>query len=243
MAEPVSSRIPPVTSPVSQEKFWLQDPSILFCNDNFTRFYPTSSMNRIETLNALSRFFILLTLILVVFTQNTNYLYLLVGLVIVILIYYGGTESHNINTLKEPFVPTDIYNARPNSDPCRIPSFDNPFMNVTLEDWKTDPTRPPACYSLNPDINNQINDYFYQDQVVDIDDVFGRRPSQRQFYTMPSTTIPNDQTAFANWLYQTPPTCKEDQRFCLRHEDIRFSRFNPIIDRFNDQIVWQRENV
>jgi hypothetical protein len=26
---------------------------------------------------------------------------------------------------------------------------------------------------------------------------------------MPSTTIPNDQTAFAKWLYLSPPTCKE----------------------------------
>ena len=34
--------------------------------------------------------------------------------------------------------------------------------------------------------------------------------SSRQFYTNPSTTIPNDQEAFAKWLYYNPEkTCKE----------------------------------
>ena len=31
----------------------------------------------------------------------------------------------------------------------------------------------------------------------------------RQFYTMPISSVPNDQTAFANWLYGTENTCKE----------------------------------
>ena len=40
-------------------------------------------------------------------------------------------------------------------------------------------------------------------------DIFNKNITQRQFYTMPVTTIPNEQTKFANWLYATPPTCKE----------------------------------
>ncbi len=32
---------------------------------------------------------------------------------------------------------------------------------------------------------------------------------QRNFYSMPSTTVPNDQTGFANWCYKLPKTCKE----------------------------------
>ena len=30
----------------------------------------------------------------------------------------------------------------------------------------------------------------------------------RQYYTMPNTTVPNDQSAFANWLYGTENNCK-----------------------------------
>ena len=31
---------------------------------------------------------------------------------------------------------------------------------------------------------------------------------------MPSTTMPNDQTAFAKWCYNTGPTCKERTLYC-----------------------------
>ena len=64
----------------------------------------------------------------------------------------------------------------------------------------------------------------------DVNDVFGKMNSQRQFYTMPSTTIPNAQDDFAKWLYLNPKTCKEDQDFCLKYEDIRAKRpvmYNP----------------
>jgi hypothetical protein len=42
---------------------------------------------------------------------------------------------------------------------------------------------------------------------------------------MPWTTIPNKQDEFARWLYLSPKTCKEDQDYCLRYEDIRTKRF------------------
>jgi len=56
---------------------------------------------------------------------------------------------------------------------------------------------------------------------------------QRQFCTIPSTTIPNDQESFAHWLYASPETCKENQKNCLRYEDIRYSRSNPSIEKSN----------
>ena len=43
----------------------------------------------------------------------------------------------------------------------------------------------------------------------DSNDLFNRRNSQRQWYTMPNTEAMNKQTEFAKWCYMTPPTCKE----------------------------------
>ena len=43
----------------------------------------------------------------------------------------------------------------------------------------------------------------------DISDIFGKNNSQRQFFSVPGGSIPNDQGSFAKWLYSTPPTCKE----------------------------------
>lgn len=49
--------------------------------------------------------------------------------------------------------------------------------------------------------SKEIDKHFYQDLFRDTSDIYGKVHSQRQFYTMPVTTIPNDQEKFANWLY------------------------------------------
>ena len=51
--------------------------------------------------------------------------------------------------------------------------------------------------------------------------VFGKNNSQREFYTAPVTTIPNNQGDFADWCYKTGKTCKENNgKQCL--ENISF---------------------
>ena len=54
-----------------------------------------------------------------------------------------------------------------------------------------------------------IKKKFNNNLFHDIEDVYDRKNSQRQFYTMPSTTIPNNRDTFQKWLYKTPKTCKE----------------------------------
>lgn len=93
------------------------------------------------------------------------------------------------------------------------PTAANPFMNVLLDEIKYNPTRPPADSISNA--NNQIvlDDFFRVQWTSDPTDVFGRSQGQRQFYTMPSTSIPNDQGSYQNWLYLIPgKTCKEGGR-------------------------------
>jgi patatin-like phospholipase/acyl hydrolase len=48
----------------------------------------------------------------------------------------------------------------------------------------------------------------------DVGDLYGKSNSQREFYTAPSTTIPNNQTSFAKWCYSVGPTCKERSIYC-----------------------------
>ena len=50
---------------------------------------------------------------------------------------------------------------------------------------------------------------FNKNLYRDLTDVYGKNNSQRQFYTTPITTVPNDQNSFANWLYRSEKTCKE----------------------------------
>lgn len=87
------------------------------------------------------------------------------------------------------------------------PSVDNPFMNAMPFD---DRDRNPAAVQLgNPVKQMEVETAFDYGTYRDVDDVFNRNNSQRQFYTMPTTNFPGDQTAFANWCYKTPVTCKE----------------------------------
>jgi hypothetical protein len=102
-----------------------------------------------------------------------------------------------------------------------LPTSRNPFMNVLLGEMKYNPSRPEAAPINQPSVKQTIDDYFRVQWFSDPTDVFGKNQSQRQFVTQPSTTVPNDQGSFADWLYRIPgKTCKEGGRAaCLSGTD------------------------
>lgn len=108
---------------------------------------------------------------------------------------------------------------------CRKPTKENPFMNPSILDYNTED--PPAACNVDDDyINDSMNVNFNHDLFRNVDDLWERENSQRQFYTVPNSTIPNNQTDFAKWLYKVDKTCKEDQVKCLRYEDLRTGRYD-----------------
>lgn len=102
---------------------------------------------------------------------------------------------------------------------CRKPTVDNPFMNSTQDDFNKENTAV-ACNADDEDIHKEIDLQFNADMYRDIEDVFNKKNSQRQFFTI-AHNIPNDQEAFARWCYGFSPTCKTDQDRCLRYQDLR----------------------
>ena len=93
------------------------------------------------------------------------------------------------------------------------PNAKNPFMNVLVDQIKYNPTRPSAATVFDPSVSIQLEDFFKTQFINDPTDVFNKTQGQRQFYTMPSTTVPNDQESYQNWLYKIPgKTCKEGNR-------------------------------
>jgi hypothetical protein len=103
---------------------------------------------------------------------------------------------------------------------CRKPTKENPFMNASILDFNT--ANPPrACNADDEDIDNHIRLSFHEDMYRNLDDVFNRKNSQRQFFTVHHNT-PNDQEAFARWAYKFPETCKTNQTRCLKYQDLRF---------------------
>lgn len=104
---------------------------------------------------------------------------------------------------------------------CRKPTPDNPFMNpATVEFNNGDP--PAACNANDDEIKENIKTNFNHNLFTNVDELWERANSQRQFYTMPNTSVPNQQTEFAQFLYSRVPVCKDNQENCLRYDDVRY---------------------
>jgi len=100
---------------------------------------------------------------------------------------------------------------------CRKPTADNPYMNVVFSDYLDAANVPEPC---NSDQTKDDAQYLYNSTVYrNIEDVYERQNSQRLFYTLPITTIPNKQGEFADWLYKTGPQCKENTSKCTYYEE------------------------
>ena len=118
-------------------------------------------------------------------------------------------ESTNTNEgFSEDWTNTNQVGAKP----ANLPSANaaNPFQNVMVDDIKYAPTRQAAPDITNIDKKIELDEYFRVQWYSDPTDVFGKSQSQRQFVTQPSTTVPNDQGSYQDWLYKIPgKTCKE----------------------------------
>ena len=128
----------------------------------------------------------------------------------------GGAVKGGVQPIEDPIGSQEI-DAAPYSGPAlpdhTPPTSRNLFMNVLLDEIKYNPDRPSAASVQNPAVEQVMDDFFRIQWHSDPTDVYGKKQSQRQFITQPSTTIPNDQGSFANWLYKIPgKTCKEGGR-------------------------------
>jgi len=88
----------------------------------------------------------------------------------------------------------------------------NPFGNVLVSDLKYSPDGLKSVFTDVTSTESKIamDDLFRVQWYSDPTDVFGKSQSQRQFVTQPSTTVPNDQKSYQEWLYKIPgKTCKE----------------------------------
>jgi hypothetical protein len=221
------------------DKFWLNDPKVFI--KSYLNFIPTKDMTIIQRYNAITLFCFYSLILMILFRQPIYWLYIPISVVIIIILLFYVKDTKQNNPSKETFDSiiesgyidsdgnlrfnrvTNLPTTKPEvTFTCRKPTKDNPFMNPPISDFNTN--APEACNTDDENINNEITKAFKSDLYTDINDVFDKMNSQRQFYTVPNTSIPNNQTGFANWLYRTPVTCKEDQEQCLRYEDLRYKR-------------------
>ena len=241
---------------MNSDLFWYDDPSIIWKKERLTEFFPIHDQTLEERFNAIVRLSLYCSVILFYYHKNYKYLGIFIGTLLITYFVYVNRpiESKQIQDTKIPKSKgiqgtkiESLENDQVSMDKCTVPTLDNPFMNVTMKDMmNVDPKtqkmidRPPACDISNPLVKRQMDNMFNNNLFRDTNDLFGKFNSQRQFYTMPSTTIPNAQDEFAKWLYLNPKTCKEDQNFCLQYEDVRAKR--PVMYNPNQNPVDTKKN-
>ena len=124
--------------------------------------------------------------------------------------------------------PADDAHRDPNA--CQRPSRHNPFMNVMVGDYRYRPRRAAACTrQQQADIKRDVNRQFEHGLYQNVGEAWGTNNSQRQFFTMPYTTIPNNQESFSKWLYDTPPILKEQG--LIEHPKYALSGVAPVAPR------------
>jgi hypothetical protein len=183
---------------------WFNNPSELFRSDRILSFWPNANQSPSERINASTRFVIYLSCILYLIKRDSRVLVL--GVMVIAALFMldkykvvsGGSKSLD----------------------CQMPTEESPMGNVMLMDYENNPDRPPACYypTVRKEVASFIDDsiQFYQNTPRGPSPGAQRKAFSRQFISMPVTTIPNDQTAFAEWLYgkKYSPQCRDDQSMC-----------------------------
>ena len=199
------------------DKYWTLDPKILL--DNYTDFFPDSLQTPEQSLNSITRLSLYISIILSFYKSNYNYMYIfLLTIIILTIIYETRHKKENYENEKDKISLT-------------VPTSDNPMMNLTMKDYMNyGPDgkliiRPPIANPLDPKVRQEMSDRFYDGLYQDVNDVFSKHNAHLNFYTMPSTTIPNDIDTFKKWVYgdTIQNSCKKDSK-CLSYSDIRNKR-------------------
>lgn len=210
--------------------FWSDDPNILFNTSYITEFFPTPNMSFEQKLNAVSRGIIVLSLFLFFISKNIRFI--LVGFItlgVIWFIYYKQTletNNENFSTFsanKNIEIPDNLFSQTQEH---------NPLQNVLLNDYENPSQKKPAPPSYTDHTKNEVLDQ--TKKLIDsmnpeqpkistklfksLEDNLAFEQSMRPFYSNPSTTIPNDQNAFAEFCYGSMVSCKEgNQLACTRN--------------------------
>lgn len=164
-------------------------------------------MSMVEKLNAITRFFIYLGVILALVTLNYKYVFF--GIVACLLSVAINEFENQKNARAEKFLDENDLAIHDNKV-CARPTLDNPFMNPNRLEASSNSALPAqACNTNKAGVQANVEANFDAKFFKDVNDVWGRNASQREFYTVPSTILGGDQAGFAKWLYGTGPTCKE----------------------------------
>jgi hypothetical protein len=230
--------------------FWSDDPNIILNTKYLFELFPSETMTYSQKLNATSRLVIMLTIVSLVlfgFSYGRSIRILIISIITLYSIHLFYKHSNNQSIKKENIEGFSLQsgpaldmlneqNISVSSDSFMKPSVENPFSNVLISDYDYNPNKKPAPPITNPDVDDTIltqakslvqklnpNQPNISDKLFrDLGEQFVFEQSLRPFYSNASTTIPNDQSAFADFCYGNMISCKEGNLFaCARNNASR----------------------
>jgi hypothetical protein len=192
---------------------WINDPSLLMNAAHIQEVWPTASMSSDEKLNAITRFVILATVVGFIVTKQIRF-FVAGGLTLAAIAMYAPK--------KEGFAQVPLSRHT-------VPTDSNPMMNVMLPEINENPNRKKAMLSYTPQTNALITEKVKQQISKDVDprifkginNELSLEYSMRNFYTTASTTIPNDQEGFGQFLYGGMRSAKDGDPIALLQDNPR----------------------
>ena len=233
------------------DEIWYKNPMVLFNSDRLFEVLPSNSMSLERKLNSVVRLAIYYALILLFFfNKSTNMLMLpLIVMVITFFLYnnekmqmestkndiknyldenrnVNNLNDHDLDKIEEGFCTNQKTPIKIDGfgDICQLPTDNNPFANPLFTDIVDNPDRPPPCSIDDPEIAKDVDDKFNFNLYKDLSDVWDRNNSQRQFYSVPGGTIPNDRDSFMKWCCGVTNVAKDTN--CGRGS-YEFMHINP----------------
>ena len=221
------------------ETFWLENPCVLVTN--ICRFNPLSDGSYSYNMNSYTRLILIVMIVLFTITKELNYIYIGIILIILIIVMYYSLNRDNYENCENNFGGLNGIESLPSSFPfTRISPNETP-KSQSDELLKEDmlPRRESDYYNPEKFINNPAKNIqlpelgnipkysestrsdsgmskFVNGKIFQTADQWIFDKNTHQFNTAANTSIPNDQTTFANWLYGTENNCKSGSIYMHR---------------------------
>jgi hypothetical protein len=220
---------------MSNDNFWLNDPTLLINTKQITHLWPNKNMNDVDKLNSLVRLIFFLTILFFVIFRNISHVYSGILSIIAICLYY-------FFFLKEKKIePYEGFETNKKNEKKKV-SFDkikpkNPMGNVLVTDYTGNPNKKSAPPAYEPNVveeinkqtksfiktNNNTNTDIDKRLFKDLGDNYMFEDSMHRFISNPNTQIPNDQEGFAKYCYGEMVSAKEGNEFSLGRNSARYT--------------------
>ena len=211
------------------DKFWLDNPLIIFKKERITELWPDKQFSASRKLNAITRVIILLTILGYFISKSVKIIITgIVTLLFIVFIYHiqvkkEQEEQEMKNIMKEGFDSMSPKFDKIMEQNFTTPTKNNPMMNVLLPEIHDKPNRKEAAPSYNTNIRKEINEKAKSNLKDDklynnLGDNLSHQHMMRNFHSMPNTSVPNNQKDFAMFCYGSMKSCKEgDETACSKN--------------------------